>query len=329
MDPQDCILLSLARRCASSSTVATSTSGTNHISSTSTSSSSAQSSAASAQATPAHNITATHNEGMKGLFEGNSRFRSGHHNATSATPSFMVLGCSDNRISSEAIFNASIGSIMSQNNIGNQFMQQDLGTQAAFNYAVDGLKVHHVIVMGHYGCKGVEHAIAMPGKQKTSGQRWLKPISDLFSHSKRKEIETLRKSRKPQKNKKNAATIAPKADDPGLKALVEENVKNSVDTIKKHSVLTTAYKKKKHSKANKQQDIHVFVHGFVYDENNGEVKNLGISFGPPGQKIPDIPFAAVEATKESHGVKKTLEDLKGKGSKVLSSLAVKATQTKK
>jgi len=169
-------------------------------------------------------------------------------------------------------------------------------------YAIQDLKVNHVIVLGHYGCKGVETAIMSAQTQTTSMQKWVQPIVDIFLHSRRSEIKTLRDLRKPQRNKKNMVTVTPKADNPGFKALVEESVKQSVNRIKKESVLAPAYRKKVFGK-NKQQEIEVYVHGFIYDETSGEVKNLRISFGPPGKPIPDIPFAAIDAAKNWHGPK--------------------------
>jgi carbonic anhydrase len=77
---------------------------------------------------------------------------------------------------------------------------------------------------------------------------------------------------------------------------VEENVKKGVKELRKHSSLSKAYS----SAAKSDRHIDVFVHGMVFDEVTGEVHDLHISFGPPGKKIPHIPFKAVAAAKNIH-----------------------------
>lgn len=109
-------------------------------------------------------------------------------------------------------------------------------------------------------------------------------------------------------------------------------MKQSVDRIKKQSILAAvshpfcpdpcvlkhpqAYKKKMFHK-NKQQEIEVYVHGLVYNESNGEVKNLRVSFGPPGKTVPDIPFPAIEAAHNWHGPKWLPGINKGKNTKTV------------
>ncbi|KAL0959624.1 hypothetical protein HGRIS_011327 [Hohenbuehelia grisea] len=88
----------------------------------------------------------------------------------------------------------------------------------------------------------------------------------------------------------------------GFRALVEENVKAGVTSIVKDSVVANHFALlSKDDGGNKTIEgctehdpaVEVFVHGFVYDIENGEIKNLGVSVGPPGKDIPEIPFPAI------------------------------------
>lgn len=86
----------------------------------------------------------------------------------------------------------------------------------------------------------------------------------------------------------------------GFRALVEENVKKSIKELRENSILTEAYQRIRERKKDADSDSsdeqpHVFVHGFVYDGATGEVRDLHVSFGPPGEKIPTIPFEAIAA----------------------------------
>jgi len=99
----------------------------------------------------------------------------------------------------------------------------------------------------------------------------------------------------PQRGKKDGVKTAPAADDAGYRALVEENVKRSVNELRRHSMLTQAFSRS--MKTANQEPVDVFVHGFVYDEATNDVHDMNVSFGPPGKPIPHVPFKAVAAAK--------------------------------
>jgi carbonic anhydrase len=237
---------------------------------------------------------------LKDLYEGNMKFRNHESsrqmraNATK-TPSFMFLGCSDNPYRPEDIFDAPLGSTISHTNIANQYKSKDSSVKAAVDYAVESSKVQHIIVLGHYGCKGVEDAITRPPTLSRLIKAWLEPIFHLYRKTRRQEIVKLRDSRLPQRGKPNGVQTPPPADDPGFKALVEENVKHSVKQLSEHGILSKAYSKR--PLINGYKNITVFVHGLVFDETTGNVYNLGVSFGPPGEAIPAVPFKALAAAK--------------------------------
>jgi carbonic anhydrase len=254
------------------------------------------------------NSTTTSVHTLHDLYQGNNKFRADlHQNARlQATilvdegPSIVFLGCVDNRIRPSTIFNTPPGSIITHNNIANQYSSKDASADAAVAYAIESLHVKHIIVLGHYGCKGVETAIAAK-KSKSSRlvRDWVRPITDLYSSSRRREIVVLRDSRKPKRGQDHGITTPPPASDPGFRALVEENVKRGVKELRRHGILAKAYAKRGATK-DSQESTDVYVHGLVYDGDTGKVHNLRVSFGPPGKPIPEVPFHALAAAKNFH-----------------------------
>ncbi|KAF9472137.1 carbonic anhydrase [Pholiota conissans] len=236
---------------------------------------------------------------LKDLYAGNEKFRQNVRlqaaKVIDEKPSFMFLGCADNRMSPAAIFNAPAGSIMSHNNIGNQYSSRDSSADAAISYAIESGHVQHIIVLGHYGCKAIEMAITRDSiKASRQIKSWIKPIANLYARTRRREIVILRDSRMPRRGLPNGIKAAPPPTDAGYRALVEENVKASVRALHQNDILKNAYSKKG------KDSIDVFVHGLVYDESTGDVHDLRVSFGPPGKMIPLIPFQALPAAKNFH-----------------------------
>ncbi|KAF8965042.1 carbonic anhydrase [Flammula alnicola] len=215
-------------------------------------------------------------------------------------PPFMFIGCSDSRVSEGTVFNAKPGTLFTQRNIANQFQSSDANAQSVLSYAVAELGVNHIIVMGHYGCGGVAASIASPPVNQIDAangaiQNWIEPIREIFRTSNRTEIVELR-----SKNAALSVIEEPDVTEPGFRALVEENVKAGVRRIAADSVisnhfaaLTAATATGKVTRAERGALTDVFIHGWVYDIENGEIRDLGISVGPPGKAIPAPPFDAV------------------------------------
>ncbi|KAH6904505.1 carbonic anhydrase [Coprinopsis sp. MPI-PUGE-AT-0042] len=247
------------------------------------------------------------------LADGNKAFREAEGNQEllkSLTfdgqfPPFMYLGCVDSRVNEGTIFNAKSGTFFTQRNIGNQFHPTDASVESTLAFGVSVLRVKHVIVMGHYGCGGVGNAIASrPNGGVDAGfgaiMNWIDPIRDLFQSSKRSEIVQLREKIG------NSTVGVPDVREPGYRALVEENVKVTVERIAKDYIITNHYAllaQAKEETLDGPRDV--FIHGWVYDIENGEVRDLGVSVGPAGKPIPKIPFAnvvdAAHKTAEAHG----------------------------
>ena len=113
-------------------------------------------------------------------------------------------------------------------------------SDAAITYAIEELGVKHLIVLGHYGCPGIARAIASASKSSwkiSSFSKWIKPIVEFYKRQRRVEVVKFRDSRMPRRGLPNGVTEAPKADEEGFRALVEENVKETVKALKTQSIL--------------------------------------------------------------------------------------------
>ncbi|KAF8635322.1 hypothetical protein AX17_003942, partial [Amanita inopinata Kibby_2008] len=212
-------------------------------------------------------------------------------------PPFMMLDCSDSRVSEQAIFNAKPGTIFTTGNIANQFLEEDLTSNSVLAYAVDQLKVKHVVVMGHYGCGGVAASMVPPPNEPlTPGdsavQAWILPIRRIFERSTRPEIVAYR-----EKQRGNDTFELPHYRDPGFRALVEENVKKTVSRVVNSAVIRRHYKVLTANTGTDKPPVNaVFIHGWVYDVENGVVSDLDVSVGPPGITVPKSPFPAASGS---------------------------------
>jgi carbonic anhydrase len=235
------------------------------------------------------------------LQEGNERYRESiaesdrpnllwELTANGQHPDFLFLGCSDSRGSEGTIFASPPGVLFTERNIANQYSGEDLNAAAILAYGVTELRVGHVVIMGHYGCGGVQASILdrpeNPDRAAELVQEWIDPIRALYYNSTRDEIVKLREYRAA-----NPDAGPPMFGDPGFRALVEENVKNTVSRIVQEPVINDhwqaflAQEKNGAEKRASESDVPlrpVFVHGLVYDISTGEVYDLNISQGPPG-----------------------------------------------
>ncbi|KAF9788200.1 carbonic anhydrase [Thelephora terrestris] len=235
------------------------------------------------------------------LEEGNSRFRqsiaeSDHPDllwdltVNGQHPEFLFLGCSDSRVSEGTIFSPPPGVFFTERNIANQYGGEDLNAIAILAYGVTELRVGHIIVMGHYGCGGVQASILnKPDHLDRAGeavQAWIGPIRTLYYNSTRDEIVKLREYRAA-----NPDAGPPQFNDSGFRALVEENVKNTVWGISQDPIIYDhwqAFLAEQNNGTLKRASESspplkpVYIHGFVYDISSGEIYDLNVSQGPPG-----------------------------------------------
>jgi len=167
--------------------------------------------------------------------------------AHSQNPEYLWIGCSDSRVPANQITGTSPGDIFVHRNIANMVIHSDMNMLSVLSYAVEVLKVKHIIVCGHYGCGGV--LAAMENKQFGLIDNWLRHIKDVYRlHFKELDAITNTKDR---------------AD-----RLVELNVIEQVQDLGKTSIVQNAWKR--------EQPLH--IHGWVYDVKDGIIKDLGMNF---------------------------------------------------
>jgi len=159
------------------------------------------------------------------------------------TPEFLWIGCSDSRVPANEITGTQPGEIFVHRNVANMVVHTDLNLLTVLIYAVEVLKVKHVIVCGHYGCGGVNAALT----KKNYGliNKWLRNIKDVYRIHK-DEIESL----KTPLEKSNR--------------LVELNVAEQILNLAKTSIIQEAWK-------NESRPI---LHGWVYGLDNGLLKEI-------------------------------------------------------
>ncbi|EKM75978.1 hypothetical protein AGABI1DRAFT_116063 [Agaricus bisporus var. burnettii JB137-S8] len=224
-------------------------------------------------------------------------------------PPYMLVDCSDSRVAEHAIFNSRPGTMFTSGSIANQFHEWDLNSNSVLSYAVEALEVRHVIVMGHYGCGGVA-ASMLPVLQPLEHpahiaiQTWIQPIREIYLTSTRPEIVEHR-----NRYKIKPLAEPPNLHDPAFRALVEENVKANVNRIANSFVMRDHYaslpqptspsssipiSEDANIDPNSLKGTYVFIHGWIYDLENGDVTDLNVTVGPPGREIPTSPWPSCE-----------------------------------
>jgi len=165
-------------------------------------------------------------------------------------PEYLWIGCSDSRVPAESITGTEPGEMFVHRNIANMVVHSDMNMLSVLSYAVEVLKVKHVIVCGHYGCGGV--MAAMKNQQFGLIDNWLRHIKDVYRYHHQEldaiEDETLRARR-----------------------FVEVNVQEQVHDLGKTSIVQNAWKR--------NQPLH--LHGWVYDIHDGLINDLGVNFTCP------------------------------------------------
>lgn len=157
------------------------------------------------------------------------------------TPEFLWIGCSDSRVPANEITGTQPGEIFVHRNIANLVVHTDLNLLSVLQYAVEVLKVHHIIVCGHYGCGGVK--ASMTHHNLGIINKWLRNIKDVYRIH-RDEIDTL------------------EDEEARVNKLVEFNIQEQVMNLAKTSIVQKAWKHE-----------HIpHLHGWVYDLKDGIIK---------------------------------------------------------
>lgn len=159
------------------------------------------------------------------------------------TPDFLWIGCSDSRVSANEITGTQPGEIFVHRNIANMVVHTDLNLLSVLQYAVEVLKVKHIIVCGHYGCGGVK--AAMSNHSFGIINKWLRNIKDVHRFH-REEVDAI------------------KNEDERINLMVELNVQEQVLNLAKTSIVQKAWK-----------ENHIpHLHGWVYDLQDGIIKPI-------------------------------------------------------
>jgi carbonic anhydrase len=159
-------------------------------------------------------------------------------------PEYVWIGCSDSRVPAETVTGCQPGDLFVHRNVANQVVHTDLNLLTVISFAVERLlRVKHIIVCGHYGCGGVEAALARTDFGLIN--RWLQNVKDCAERH-QPELDAL--------------------PDRGARArrLVELNVVEQVDHLAKTSVVQRAWK----------LEGRPWLHGWVYDMEAGRLKEL-------------------------------------------------------
>lgn len=166
--------------------------------------------------------------------------------ASGQDPDVLWIGCSDSRVPANEVTNTKPGQVFVHRNIANMCVHSDMNMLSVLDYAVNVLKVKHVIVAGHYGCGGI--AAALSNNQFGLIDNWLRHIKDVYRlHS--NELDRIMD------------------DKLKVNRLVELNVMEQVYNLCKTTIVQNAWRER--------EDLE--VHGWVIDLSSGLVKDLQVT----------------------------------------------------
>ncbi|HEX8603975.1 MAG TPA: carbonate dehydratase [Pseudoduganella sp.] len=176
-----------------------------------------------------------------------------HRLANQASPEYLWIGCSDSRVPANELLGLLPGDVFVHRNIANVVVHSDLNCLSVLQFAIEVLKVKHVIIVGHYGCKGV-HA-ALTGARVGLVDNWLRHVQDVS-----------------QKHERYLGTVL----DERVRSekLVELNVVEQVVNVCSTTIVQDAW----------DRGQQLSVHGWVYGINDGHLHDLGMTINA----LPDL-----------------------------------------
>jgi len=170
------------------------------------------------------------------------------------SPEYFWIGCSDSRVPANEIIGLESGRVFVHRNVANQVHHTDLNCLSAAQYAVDVLKVKHIIITGHYDCGGV-HA-AMQGQHHGIVDNWIRSIRDTYvlHHDELESVDA----------------------DERMARLCELNVIRQVDNICHTRIVQNAW----------ERGDELSVHGWVYSLKDGLLHDLNVTKSAPNDVAP-------------------------------------------
>ncbi|MGK0383325.1 MAG: carbonic anhydrase [Bacteroidia bacterium] len=167
--------------------------------------------------------------------------------ANGQQPPVLWIGCADSRVPANEIIGAQPGEVFVHRNIANMVVPSDLNMLSVLDYAVNVLKVSHIIVCGHYGCGGVK--AAMTNSSYGIIDNWIRHIKDVYRFH-QEELELM------------------EDEEAKFNRFVELNVREQVHDLAKTAIVQNAW--------NNGQALH--LHGWVYGVGSGIIKDLEVNF---------------------------------------------------
>jgi len=172
--------------------------------------------------------------------------------ARQQSPQYLWIGCADSRVPANEIIGLLPGEVFVHRNVANVVVHSDLNCLSVLQFAVDVLKIKHVIVCGHYGCGGVK--AAMQNRKLGLIDNWLRHVQDV--------------------HKKHAASFACDAGEEQLAdRLCELNVIEQVLNVSQTTVVQDAW----------DRGQEVTVHGWIYRLQDGELRDLCATVANPAE----------------------------------------------
>ena len=175
------------------------------------------------------------------------------HLAAQQNPKYLWIGCSDSRVPANQITGLEPGEVFVHRNVANVVTHSDLNALSVIQFAVDYLKVEHILVVGHYGCGGV--LATLRGARVGLADNWLRHVHDVKIRHRRR-LDHL---------------PVPAQED----ALCEMNVIEQVGNVALTNVVQDAW----------ARGQNLTVHGWCYGLKDGLAKDLGVSMGRPEEVI--------------------------------------------
>ena len=177
--------------------------------------------------------------------------------AAQQTPEYLWIGCSDSRVPANELLGLALGELFVHRNIANVVVHSDLNCLTVLQFAIDVLKVKHIIVCGHYGCSGV-HA-AMTKRRVGLADNWLRHVQDVH-----------------QKHEKYLGEVLPERD--RADRLCELNVTEQVINVAQTTVVRDAW----------ERGQELSVHGWVYGLHDGLLRDLGMTVSKIEELAPKL-----------------------------------------
>jgi len=171
--------------------------------------------------------------------------------AKQQTPRFLWIGCADSRVPSTQLAGMKPGEMFVHRNVANLVVHTDFNCLSVMQYAVDVLKVEHIIVCGHDGCGGVK--AAMSNLQFGLIDNWLRHVQDVF-----------------HEHEEQLAKISD--EDERIDRLCELNVIEQVRNVGRTTIVQSAW----------QRGQELVVHGWIYGLQDGLLRDLGVSIDNAG-----------------------------------------------